>query len=101
MNEDMCREMTKNSLKRELDKIINNYMTIYDEFYSIRSRDSAFLKDLTDSIIGISAVLEVYARDKKIHPHYVSEKLNNSMSYIKSCIEYFESKLDKEDVQDD
>lgn len=102
MDREMCREITKNSLERELHNLVNNYMKIYDEYYSTGSRDSAFLKDLTDSIIGISAVLEVYARDNEIHPSYALENLNSSMSYIKTCIRYYERKLDKEeDEQDD
>ena len=69
IDRDFCREMTKSGLSRELDKIKNNYMKIYDEYYSDNStRDSAFLKDLVDSLKGISAVLEVYVEHKGIHP---------------------------------
>ena len=32
--------------------------------------------DKADAIIGISACLEVYTRDKYIHPSYALEKLN-------------------------
>lgn len=92
MDRDFCREMTRNSLSRELDKILNYYMTIYDEYYSTGSRDSAFLKDLVDSILGISAILEVYVEQKGIHPSYAIEKLKFSQSYINSTIRYFESK---------
>ena len=91
------RSMTKSKLMNECYKIINNYMKIYDEYYETGSRDSAFLKDLVDSLIGISAVLEVYVEHKGIHPDYALEKLNNSKSYIDSCIKYFESKENKED----
>lgn len=92
MNGDFCREMTRNSLSRELDKILNYYMAIYDEYYSTGSRDSAFLKDLVDGIRGISAVLEVYVEQKGIHPSYAIEKLKFSQSYINSTLRYFESK---------
>lgn len=92
MDRDFFREMTKNSLSRELDKILNYYMSVYDEYYSTGSRDSAFLKDLVDSIQGISAVLEVYVEHKGIHPGYAIEKLKFSQSYINSTIKYFESK---------
>lgn len=92
MNRDFCREMTRNSLSRELDKILNYYMAIYDEYYSTGSRDSAFLKDLVDGIRGISAVLEVYVEQKGIHPSYAIEKLKFSQSYINSTLRYFESK---------
>ena len=91
------RSMTKSKLINECYKIINNYMKIYDEYYETGSRDSAFLKDLVDSLIGISAVLEVYVEHKGIHPDYALEKLNNSKSYIDSCIKYFESKENKKD----
>ena len=92
MDRKFLREMTKNSLINETNKIVNNYMRIYDEYYTTGSRDSAFLKDLADSLMGISAVLEVYVEHKEIHPNYAIEKLNNSKSYINACIKYFESK---------
>lgn len=92
MDREFYREMTKDSLSRELNKILNNYMAIYDEYYSTGSSDSAFLKDLVDSLKGISAVLEVYVEHKGIHPNYAIEKLKRSQSYINSTISYFESK---------
>lgn len=88
------RDMTEMSLIQELGKIHDNYMSIYDEYYATGSRDSAFLKDLTDSLIGISSVLEVYARDKQIHPNYALEKLKSSKSYIDAAIRYYELKLE-------
>lgn len=96
MNHEYVKEMTRNSLRRELNKIENYYMQVYDEYYETFSRDSAFLKDLVDSIQGISAVLEVYCEHNGIHPSYALEKLNFSMSYIKSCMSYFESKVNEE-----
>ena len=92
MTYEEIRELTKSSLSKELNKILNHYMRIYDEYYSTGSRDSAFLKDLVDSLIGISAVLEVYVEHKGIHPNYAIEKLKNSKSYIDATIRYFESK---------
>ena len=94
INKEICREMTRNSLRRELNKIENYYMKIYDEYYETFSRDSAFLKDLVDSIQGISAILEVYCEHNGIHPGYALEKLKSSKSYIDSNIRYFESKLE-------
>ena len=91
-NKDFAREMTKNKLENELNNILNNYMSVYDEYYETGSRDSAFLKDLVDSLLGISAVLEVYVRDKHIHPNYAIEKLNFSDSYIRSVINFYKSK---------
>lgn len=87
------RDITKLSLQRELNKILNYYMVIYDEYYSTGSRDSAFLKDLVNSLIGISAVLEVYVEHKEIHPNYALEKLNLSKSFIDACIRYYEGKI--------
>ena len=92
MDRDFCREMTKNSLSRELNKILNYYMVVYDEYYSTGSRDSAILKDLVDGIQGISAVLEVYVEQKGIHPSYAMKKLKFTQSYINSTIRYFENK---------
>ena len=96
MNHEQIRTLTQNSLHNELNKIETHYMNVYDEYYSKGTRDSAFLKDLVDALQGISAVLEVYVRDKNIHPNYALEKLNWSKSYIDSCIRYFESKGEKE-----
>lgn len=96
IDKDFFRKNTQDSLNRELNKIEHYYMKIYDEYYSTGSRDSAFLKDLVDSLIGISAVLEVYVEHKGIYSDYAIEKLNNSLSYIKSTINYFESKNSKE-----
>lgn len=97
MDKEFARFMTQKSLHTELSKIEENYMKVYDEYYSTGSRDSAFLKDLVDSLFGISAVLEVYVKQKGIHPNYAIEKLNNSKSYINACINYFENKENKED----
>ena len=96
MDHDYCREMTKRSLKRELDKILKYYMAVYDEYYSTSSRDSAFLKDLVDGIQGISAVLEVYVEHNGINSNYALEKLKFTDSYIKATIRYFEDKGEKE-----
>ncbi len=98
MNREEMRNLTKDHLISELMKLVNNYMAIYDEYYTTGSRDSAFLKDLVDSIIGISAVLEVYVEQKGIHPGYALEKLNFSKSYIEATIRYFENKLGDEDA---
>lgn len=90
---EFAKQMTYNSLDNELDKILANYMIIYDEYHnSNRSNDSAFLHDLVDSLQGISAVLEVYVRDRYIHPNYAIEKLENSRSYINACIDFYKSK---------
>lgn len=90
-----AREMTKRNLEIELNKVAENYMKIYDEYYETCSRDSAFLKDLADAIIGISACLEVYTRDKYIHPSYALEKLESSKHHINTCIDYYKNKLEK------
>lgn len=97
MDRELCRNMTKNSLEMELNKILNNYMTVYDEYYETGSRDSAFLKDLVDSLLGISAVLEVYVEHKGIHPGYALEKLNFSESCIKACVRFYANKLKQMD----
>ena len=87
------RAMTEQGLTRELNNIKNCYMQIWDEYYETGSRESAFLKDLVDALMGISAILEVYTRDGHIYPDYALEKLNNSKSYIESNIAFFEKKL--------
>lgn len=101
IDKDYAREMTKMSLSNELSKIYDNYIKVYDEYYSDENtRDSAFLKDLVDSIQGISAVLEVYVEQKGIHPDYVIEKLEWSKSIIQSVINYYEHKLKEEKDND-
>ena len=96
MTDETMRMATEFGLKRETNKIVRNYMTVWDEYYSTRSRESAFLKDLVDSLIGISAVLEVYVEQGHIHPEYALEKLKNSKSYIDSAIRYYEMKEKEE-----
>ena len=99
---EFCRRITSGSLDIELNKIHRYYMAVYDEYYSDHSsRDSAFLKDLVDSLKGISAVLEVYVEHKGIHPDYAIEKLKNSRSYIDFAIRYYESKTDKEEMKNE
>lgn len=90
------RTLTLQNLDMNLAKILGSYMIIWDEYYATGSRDSAILKDLADAILGIKAVLEVYARDKNIHPDYALEKLRNSKSYIDYAIRYYESKLEEQ-----
>ena len=72
------RQNTEMNLTNELIKIKDNYMKVWDEYYETGSRHSAFLKDLVEALMGISAVLEVYTRDKQIYPSYALEKLNSS-----------------------
>ena len=91
------RKITEVNLKRELNNLVNNYMEIYDEYYATGSRDSAFLKDLAESILGISAVLEVYARDKEIYPDYAIEKIEFSKRLIDRVINYYSAKKENED----
>lgn len=97
MNREEAREMTEYSLDLELLKIKRYYMKVYDEYYETCSRDSAFLKDLVDSLMGIEAVLEVYVEHKGIHPDYAIEKLNNSKSYINAAIRFYESRLENDE----
>lgn len=94
------RMHTEINLERELNKIRNNYMKIWDEYYETGSRHSAFLKDLVDALIGISAVLEVYTEDRKIYPDYALEKLNASKSYIDENIAFFE-KIAKGEIKEE
>lgn len=89
---DNAKEMTELNLSNELYNIQKNYMAVWEEYYETGSRDSAFLKDLVDSLLGISAVLEVYVRNKHIHPDYAVEKLEFSESFIKSAIAFYKSK---------
>lgn len=96
MSNELSRKLTEQSLINETQNIVKNYMKIYDEYYSTQSRDSAFLKDLVDSLLGISSVLEVYVEHKEIHPNYAIGKLEFSKSYIESTLQYFKNKL-KED----
>lgn len=87
------RNMTAHSLQFELRNIYENYMTIYDMYYNdSNNRDTVFIKELIDSIVSISAVLEVYSRERIIHPDYVLEKLKRSRNIIETTINYFERK---------
>ena len=87
------RNMTAHSLHLELRNIHESYMTIYDMYYNdSNNRDTVFIKELIDSIVSISAILEVYARERVIHPDYVLEKLKRSRNIINAAMDYFERK---------
>ena len=95
--EEELKYMTMDYLTRSLKNIYNSYEKIYDMYHSKNcDRDAVFIHDVVDAIKGIEAVLEVYTRDKHIHPGYVCEKLHYSYSNIKYIYEYFENKLNKE-----
>lgn len=95
--DELCRKSTESHLRRELENVVNGYMYAYDEYYKTFSRDSAFLKDATDAIIGIASVLEVYSRDGSIHPKYAVEKLSMSKRMIESALDYYKSLIKEED----
>lgn len=89
MNDDELRELTKSSMTRILNSLVDNYMKIYDEYYKKFSVDGALLKDLADSILPISEILAVYAKDKNINPDYAVRKLIFAKDIIDNVIEYF------------
>ena len=91
------KDITMTSLTRSVTNIYNCYEKIYDMYHSKNcDRDAVFIHDLVDAIQGIEAVLEVYTRDKYIHPSYACEKLKYSYNNIKYIHDYFENKLKKE-----
>ena len=95
--EEKLKNLTMESLTRSLTNIYRCYSIIYDIYNTDNAdRDAVFIHDLVDAIKGIEAVLEVYTRDKYIHPSYACEKLKYSYNNIKYIYEYFESKLKKE-----
>lgn len=98
MDREYLKELTRNSLAKELYKIEKYYMKIYDKYYSNNQcRDDVFLKDLVDAIQGISAVLEVYVEHGfNIRPNYALEKLKWAKSYLDSNIRYFENKIESD-----
>lgn len=83
------------SMQNDFHDLIENYLEIIKEYHETGSRDSAFLKDAVDSILGIQAVVEVYVRDKEIHPEYAIEKLSFTKRYIEGAIDYYESVLEQ------
>ena len=42
MSDKIARDLTEKTLINETQKIVKNYMKIYDEYYILRSRESAF-----------------------------------------------------------
>lgn len=93
MNDYSIREVTERELRKELEYVAEGYMNVYDEYEKTMSRDSAFLKDATDAILGISSCLYVYNRDKKISPKYAVEKLKMSKMLIESALNYYKGLL--------
>lgn len=91
------KELTMESLNRSLVNIYRCYSIIYDMYHQDNAdRDAVFIHDAVDAIKGIEAVLEVYTRDKHIHPGYAVEKLSYSESNLRYIKNYFEEKLNKE-----
>jgi hypothetical protein len=87
------RDIAKKAFTIELNKIKNNYMKIYDEYYSEFSKaDTSYLFDSVNAIKEISNILDVYVRDGGIYSAYALEKLNNLKSIINSVIDYYEIK---------
>lgn len=103
MTDNEIKAFTMNSLNASLDNIYTCYSKIYDLYHSDCDvyRDVYFIHDLVDSIKGIEAILEVYTRDNYIHPSYACEKLRHSYNNIKYIYEYFESKLKKENEDEE
>ncbi len=83
------------SMRNDFHDLIVNYLEVIKEYHETHSRDSAFLKDAVDSILGIQAVLEVYVEDKEIHPEYAIEKLSFTKRYIEGAIDYYKSVLEQ------
>ncbi len=93
MTDKYFRELTEEMLRADLEKIAQNYMYVYDIYYSKgQPRDSAFIKDLEGVIKNASIILEVYVRDSGIIPSYALEKYKNMSRIIDSSIRYFENK---------
>lgn len=85
------RKFTEQSIEITLDRIKNNYMQVYDHYYSNQNtRTDAILKDLVDCLGYLDAVLSIYTEHYKIYPGYAIEKLTTMKSYINSSIVYFE-----------
>ena len=95
ISKEELRDMAKYSVEGYCEKIINNYMMLYDK--ENPTRDDVFLKELAGAIIGISIVLEVYNRDGQIHPDYLNEKLLRSKSLIETTIKYFKLKGEEDE----
>ena len=93
--DELCRKSTESHLRRELENVVNGYMYAYDEYYKTFSRDSAFLKDATDAIIGIASVLEVYSREElKIANRNFEYAKDDLVDYYTYQIKANQAKLD-------
>jgi hypothetical protein len=57
------------------------------------NRDAVFLKELAYVIEACEIPIEVFSRDKHIHPGYVLEKLKKGKQCLDTAIDYFEGKL--------
>lgn len=87
------RGATEKYLTTTLDRILKNYMEIYDEYYDTLSKETDILKEVADSILGVDAILNVYTRYKGIHPSFAIEKLNLSINKLEGAKEYYEAVL--------
>ena len=102
LNHDYCKKLTMLEMDKNYEALRNGYIYIYDIAYSAgdHQRDALFLKELADAMIGISAVIEVAARQNMdIHPNYVREKLIHSKRLIDATLDYYNTK--KKEINDE
>lgn len=86
------KQMSMNNVINRCEKLLSSYSYIYDDYENTNSRDSAFLIDVVRIIDTLIIPLEVYARDKSIHPGYALEKLEHAQRVLNSICKYYESK---------
>lgn len=92
-DEKYYRKLAENSLTKALDRILKNYMEIYDKHYDTPSEETDILKDAANSILGVDAILNVYTRAKEIHPGYAIGRLNYSIYKLECALRYYEKVL--------
>lgn len=85
------KQLAMDSLERTLANIKRSYGVIYDMVEE--NRDVVFIKEFADIIIQVSALMEVYARDGKVHPGYALDKVTMVKIYAENHAKYWEERL--------
>ena len=89
------KKMAMDSLESTLMTIAQSYEKVYDMAKDTENSDAEWVMDLTNILINVSAVLEVYTRDDYIHPSYALEKIRKIQGRCDQHIRYWERNMEE------
>lgn len=83
---------TLSNLHQTLNTIDIGYEKLYDMEYDQVKQQAESIRRAVDTILPLSAIIEVCARDGVIYPDYAIEKLNLMKNKIEREIQIWETK---------